>query len=205
MTALAKGRIAPQSGTAFEVKKGQLLKITDPFGEQVCDLMCYRLQDTEEWLSSGRTLDYAGSWLIRQGHVLYSNRSNPMFTILKDTCGRHDFLLTPCSLEMFHKLYHHQGHHPSCHENLYTHLQPWGIGPDRIFTTFNIFMNVQLQPDGKLTVEPPMSKAGDWILLRAEMDLIVGLTACSAGQSNNGRFKPIDWELLEPEQQALRL
>lgn len=198
MNVLKKGRIAPQSGTAFEIKQGQLLKITDPMGEQVCDLMCYRLQDKEEWLSSGRTMDYAGSWLICQGHVLYSNRSNPMFTILEDTCGRHDFLLTPCSLEMFHKLYHHQGHHPSCHENLYTNLQPWGIGPDMISTTFNIFMNVQLQKEGTLTVEPPLSKAGDWILLRAEMDLVVGLTACSAGQSNNGLFKPIDYQLVEP-------
>jgi uncharacterized protein len=197
MKELKKGRISPQSGTAFELKRGQYLKITDPEGEQVCDLFCFNLHDREEWLSSGRTLDYAGSWLIGQGHTLYSNRSNAMFSLLDDSCGRHDFLLTPCSLEMFHKLYHHQGHHPSCHENLYTHLQPWGIRPDMISTTFNIFMNVQLQPDGKLTVEPPLSKAGDSLLLRAETDLLVGLTACSAGQSNNGRFKPIDYLLYE--------
>ena len=189
-------RIAPQSGTAFELRKGQLLKIIDPLGQQVSDLMCYNLHDKEEWLSSGRTMDYAGAWLIRQGHLLYSNRSNPMFTLLEDTCGRHDFVLTPCSLEMFHKLYDVKGHHPSCHENLYANLKSWGISPDEVPTTFNIFMNVQLRQDGSLTVEPPLSKAGDYVVLQAEMDLVVGLTACSAGQSNNGSFKPIDYEIL---------
>lgn len=190
-----KVRIPPQSGVAFALREGQLLKITDPKGQQVCDLICYKLDDKQEWLSSGRTLDYAESWLIGKGNILYSNRSNPMLTVLEDSCGRHDFLLTPCSLEMFHKLYHVQGHHPSCHENLYTNLSRWGILPDDIPTTFNIFMNVQLYPDGKLKVEPPLSKAGDYIVLQANMDLIVGLTACSAAQSNSGSFKPIDYEI----------
>lgn len=190
-----KVRIPPQSGVAFALREGQLLKITDPKGQQVCDLICYKLDDKQEWLSSGRTLDYAESWLIGKGNILYSNRSNSMLTVLEDSCGRHDFLLTPCSLEMFHKLYHVQGHHPSCHENLYTNLSRWGILPDDIPTTFNIFMNVQLYPDGKLKVEPPLSKAGDYIVLQANMDLIVGLTACSAAQSNSGSFKPIDYEI----------
>lgn len=189
-------RIPPQSGAGFVLRKGQQLKITDPEGQQVCDLICYKQDDKQEWLSSGRTLDYAESWLIGKGDSLYSNRSNPMLNVLEDSCGRHDFLLTPCSLEMFHKLYHVQEHHPSCHENLYTNLSRWGILPDDIPTTFNIFMNVQLYPDGKLKVEPPLSKAGDHILLQAQMDLIVGLTACSAGQSNNGSFKPIDYEII---------
>ncbi|WP_224999229.1 DUF1989 domain-containing protein [Cesiribacter sp. SM1] len=197
MKKLMKGRISPQSGVAFELKKGQYLKITDPLGEQVSDLICYKLHDKEEWLSSGRTLDYANAWLIKKGHILYSNRSNPMLTLLEDTCGRHDFLLTPCSLEMFHKLYKVKGHHPSCHENLYSNLKAWGIAPDEVPTTFNIFMNVQIFPDGSLSVEPPLSKAGDYVMFRAEMDLVVGLTACSAGQSNNGSFKPIDYEINE--------
>ncbi len=189
-------RIAPQSGCAFALHKGQRLKIIDPEGQQVCDLMCYSLHDKQEWLSSGRTLDYASAWLIGKGDILYSNRSNPMLSILEDTCGRNDFLLTPCSLEMFHKLYGIKGHHPSCHENLYRNLAAWGILPDEVPTTFNIFMNVALYPDGKLNVEPPLSKAGDYMILEATMDLVVGLTACSAGQSNNGSFKPIDYEIL---------
>lgn len=190
-------RIPPQSGAAFELKKGQRLKVTDPKGEQVADLMCYNLHDTKEWLSSGRTFDYNETILLTKGHQLWSNRSQVMLSIEEDTVGRHDFLLTPCSLEMFHKLYHVKGHHPSCHENLYSNLRPWGITPDQVPTTFNIFMNVQVRPDGQISVEPPTSRAGDYIVFRAEMDLVVGLTACSAGQSNNGTFKPIDYEVLD--------
>ncbi|AHM58305.1 hypothetical protein D770_00135 [Flammeovirgaceae bacterium 311] len=200
MNKQTKGRITPQSGVAFELQKGQMLKITDPFGEQVSDLICYNLYDKEEWLSSGRTMDYANAWLITKGNQLYSNRSNPMLTLIEDTCGRHDFLLTPCSLEMFHKLYQVKGHHPSCHENLYTHLKEWGIAPDEVPTTFNIFMNVQLFADGSLSVEPPMSKAGDFVVFRAEMNLVIGLTACSAQKSNNGSFKPIDFEILDSDE-----
>ena len=194
-------RIPPQSGTAFILRKGQLLQVIDPKGEQVADLFCYNLDDRQESLSSGRTMDYAGSMLIKEGDVLYSNRSKPMLTLLEDTCGRHDFLLTPCSQEMFEKLYDQQGHHPSCFENLYTHFEPFSIQADSIGTTFNIFMHVAFSEDGTLTVKPPRSKAGDFVVLRAEMDLIVGLTACSAGQSNNFSYKPIHYRILDkPEE-----
>ena len=49
-----------------------------------------------------------------------------------------------------------------------------------------------------LTIGPPRSRAGDYLLLRAEMDLVVGVTACSAELSNNGSFKPIDVEVIAP-------
>lgn len=197
MNIILSGRIEAQKGTAFLLKKGQKLKVTDPEGQQVSDLMCYNEHDKQEWLSSGRTMDYASSILIRKGNVLYSNRSNPMLTLAEDTCGRHDFLLTPCSQVMFEKLYKVEGHHPSCHENLYTNLEKYGIHADDIPTTFNIFMNVQFTSEGELSVDPPQSKAGDYVILEAQMDLIVGLTACSAGQSNNYRYKPIDFEVFE--------
>jgi uncharacterized protein YcgI (DUF1989 family) len=120
-----------------------------------------------------------------------------MFTITSDTVGRHDFLLTPCSVEMFRIIYGHRGHHPSCFENLAKGFQPFGIDDHRIGTTFNIFMNVKVDPDGEIHVDAPLSQAGDHVDLRAEMDVIVGLTACSAEKSNNYAFKPIDFELYE--------
>src|SRR6185503_17047475 len=130
------------------------------------------------------------------GDVLYSDDSRRMFTIAEDTAGRHDFLLTPCSQEMFEILYKHKGHHPSCFENLCNSLKEHGISGSQISTTFNIFMNVKVDPKGKVTVDVPISKAGDHIDLRAEMDMVCGLTACSAEGSNNGRFKPIDFSIL---------
>jgi uncharacterized protein YcgI (DUF1989 family) len=119
----------------------------------------------------------------------------PMFTILRDDVGRHDFLLTPCSRETFEIIYGQRNYHPSCFENLARYLASFGIAPDSIPTTFNIFMNVEIDAAGKMSILPPLSKAGDAITVRAEMDLIVGLTACSAEQSNNYKFKPISYEI----------
>ena len=187
--------LEPQTGTAFELRAGQLLRVTDLEGEQVADLIAFNLADKAEWLSSGRSIDYANRIYLTKGDILYSNRSRPMLTILEDDVGRHDFLLTPCSPETFQIIYKNTQYHPSCFENLATNLARFGISPDAIPTTLNIFMNVEVGADGTLKILPPRSKAGDSIVLRAEMDLIVGLTACSAEMSNNYRFKPIGFEV----------
>lgn len=187
--------IERQSGTGFRLKRGQILRVIDPMGEQVADLMAFNAHDLDEVVSSGRSIDYANTIYLTTGHVLYSNRSTPMFTILEDQVGRHDFLLTPCSPETFQIIYGNHAPHPSCFMNLVENLAPFGIAPDRIPTTFNIFMNVRIAENGELTIGPPISKAGQYIELRAEMDLIVGVTACSAELSNNHSFKPIDIEI----------
>ena len=186
-------RIDPQTGTAFPLAAGEILRVIDPLGEQVADLMAFSRETRPAWLSSGRTFDYNDTINLTTGHVLYSNRSAPMLTIVDDTVGRHDFLYTPCSAETFTLLYKKTGHHPSCLENLATSLACYGITHDDIPTTFNIFMNVEISANGSLKILPPRSRAGDHIDLRAEMDLLVGLTACSAEMSNNYRLKPIDY------------
>ncbi|MFC5848751.1 DUF1989 domain-containing protein [Deinococcus petrolearius] len=190
-------RIPPQSGTGFRLRRGEVLVVIDALGEQVSDLMAFAEDNHAEWLSSGRTFDYNETIYLTTGHVLYSNRSRPMFTLLRDDVGRHDFLLTPCSTETFELLYPPgtaEGH-PSCFGNLVQAFAPFGIQPDQIPTTLNIFMNVLVGQDGRVNIAPPVSTAGQRLELRAEMDLIVGLTACSAEGSNNGTFKPIDYQI----------
>lgn len=188
--------IAPRSGVAFELRMGQRLRIIDPKGEQVSDLMAFNRTDTQEYLSSGRTLDYASKLFLTTGDTLYSNRSAPMFVIGEDRVRRHDFLLTPCSADTFRIIYGHEDPHRGCHGNLSEALAPFGISPDQIPITFNVFMNVEVDGEsGEIAVKPPRSKAGDFVDFVAQMDLIVGLTACSAEQSNNYSFKPIEYEI----------
>ena len=194
---MIRRRIEPQSGDGFELRRGQRLRVIDPIGEQVSDLIAFGRDDRAEWLSSGRSIDYNDTILFTAGHALYSNRSRVMLTIVHDTVGRHDFLYTPCSRETFALIYKNTAPHPSCFDNLSRSLAAFGISPDAIPTTFNIFMNVEMASDGGVRVLPPRSRAGDCIEFRAEMDLVVGLTACSAEMSNNYRFKPIDYEIHE--------
>jgi uncharacterized protein YcgI (DUF1989 family) len=190
--------IPPRSGVAFELRRGQRLRVIDPEGEQVADLLAFNRDDLDEVLSSGRSLDYASSIFLSTGAALYSNRSRVMLRIVADEVGRHDFLLTPCSAEMFRIIYGEGEPHRGCFGNLAAALAPYGIAPDRIPTAFNVFMNVRVDGDsGALRVAPPLSRAGESTTFAADMDLVVGLTACAAGQSNNFRYKPIHYEVLD--------
>ena len=185
--------ISPQSGAAFKMKRGQYLTVIDPQGSQVSDMILINSEDKNEKISSGKTLDFEESILLTAGNYLWSNRSKKMMEIVEDTNGRNDFLLAPCSPETFQIMYNNFEEHPSCLNNLYTNLAKYGIEMDDIPNAFNIFMNVQFSDVGKLSVLPPTSKAGDHVKFKAEMDLIVALTACSAEDSNGGSFKPIHY------------
>ncbi len=190
--------IEPQSGCAFILRKGQGLRVIDPQGEQVSDLAAFSLSMPRSGLSSGKTVDFAETIFLTTGHILYSSLSEPMLEIVGDTVGRHDVLLAPCSQETFNLLYPgHNGYHPSCFENLYEALAGHGVRKEEVCSTFNIFMNVEIEPTGRIRVRPPLSRAGDRVEFRALMDLTVGLTACSAEQSNNYAFKPIHYEIFE--------
>lgn len=190
-------RIPPCTAQAVELDIGDELVIIDPEGQQVSDVVAFARPDVDEYLSSGRSLDYAAHLWLTTGDVLYSNRSRPMFTVMEDTCGRHDFTLTPCSKETFRIIYGEDEGRPGCEGNFAAALAPYNIGVDRIPIAFNVFMNVAIDATtGNFHVLPPLSKAGDFIRLRAEMPLVVAMSACSAGQSNNFSFKPIDFQVM---------
>lgn len=188
--------IAPRTGTAFILNKGQRLTVIDPQGVQVSDLVAFNRHDPDEVISNGRTLDYASRIYLTTGDPLYSNRSNAMLKIVEDTCGRHDFLLTPCSKDTFRIIYGDKEPHQGCFGNIANAIALYGISEDRIPCAFNCFMNVPIDSKtGELKVLPPISKAGDHIDFVAEMDLIIAMTACSALQSNGGSFKPIHYKI----------
>ena len=188
--------IPPRTGVAFTLDKGRTLTVIDPRGEQVADLLAFNRDDVGEVISGGRTLDYASKIYLTTGDPLYSNRSNVMLEIIADDVGRHDFLLTPCSKDTFRIIYGDTEPHRGCFGNLAAALAPYGVSEDMIPTAFNCFMNVPVDgKTGALTVEAPLSRAGDAIVFRAGMDLVIGLTACSALQSNNGSFKPIHYRI----------
>ncbi len=189
-------RIPPRSGTAFVLKAGERLRVTDPEGEQVSDLVAFSEHDLEEHLSSGRSIDYAGRMFLTKGDKLYSNRSQVMFDIISDDVGRHDFTLTPCSRDTFRILYGEQDPGGGCQENLERALKPFGITADRIPIAFNCFMHVAVNGEtGEIHVLPPLSRPGAAIVFQARMDLVVAMTSCSAGQSNNFTYKPIDYQI----------
>jgi uncharacterized protein YcgI (DUF1989 family) len=57
-------------------------------------------------------------------------------------------------------------------------------------------MNARIDEKGEIDIQPPLSNPGDFIELRAEMDMFVGVSACSAYKSNDYSFGPIMLEVL---------
>ncbi|WP_342239904.1 urea carboxylase-associated family protein [Inquilinus sp. OTU3971] len=194
---MVERHLVPAAGGAgLRLKRGERLRIIDIEGGQTGDLLAYA-PDGSERLSNGRSFDYGGKIYLSTGDVLWSDRSNPMLTIVADEVGRHDFLYAPCSLEMYRMQYGVTGYHPNCHDNLLAALRDLGVDPDPLPTAFNFFMNVEVAADGRLVFAPPRSHAGDAIVLRAEMDLAVALTSCPASTCNAGAPpRPLAFEIL---------
>jgi len=191
--------IAAASGAGLTLRRGDRLKIIDPSGGQSGDLAAFSA-DGSQRLSRGRTFDYGGKIYVSTGDVLWSDRSNPMLTIVADEVGRHDLLYAPCSLEMYRMQYGVTGYHANCHDNLCTALRELGIQPEPLVSTLNFFMEARVAADGKLSFVPPRSRAGDSMVLRAQMDLVIALSSCPASTCNGGASpKPLAFEVLLTE------
>ena len=189
--------IEPQTGTSFVLKKGHKCRVTDVKGKQVADLVAFSLTNLKEKLSTGVTIDNNLSLNIRKGDYLFSNQYNKLLKIVADTVKKHDLLYPACSPSMYRSQYQTTDYHPSCLENLSKALKEYEIAEEQIPDPFNIFMNTYVDRKGNLTVEEPLSKAGDYIELEAEMDLIIAVTACSVDKSkcNAHSCKPIMVEI----------
>jgi uncharacterized protein YcgI (DUF1989 family) len=181
--------IRPQTGSSFIMKKGQRIRVIDLEGKQVADLVAFNLADKKEKLSTAVTIDNNSSLNILIGDCLFSNQYNKLLKVVADTVKKHDLLYPACSPAMYRNQYKITDYHPSCLENLSIVLKKYGISVDQIPEPFNIFMNTSADLDGKVTIDEPLSNAGDYIELRAEMDLVVGIAACSAGESKCNAFK----------------
>ena len=186
--------VSAGGGAAVRLARGAHIRLIDIEGGQTGDLMAFS-PDARERLSNGRSFDYNGKILLSTGDVLWSDLSNPMLTIVSDDVGRHDFLYASCSVEMYRMQYGVTGYHANCSDNLRAGLRELGIVPDSLPTAFNFFMNVDLLPDGRLKIQPPRCRKGDSMVLRAEMDLAIAVSACPAGTCNAGPPRSLAFEV----------
>lgn len=184
--------IAKQSGAGFHVRKNEFVAIVDVEGKQVADLFAVNPDDHGEYFSAGVTIEVGGGMQIKKGGFLHTNRFRRMFRVVKDDVGTHD-LTIPCCRREAYAYYGSREYHPNCLDNMNGALAGFQIPQFSSITPLSAFMNVQMTPGGKLKFLPPIAKAGDRLTLRAEMDVVVSVTACSAdtGACNAGRCKPV--------------
>jgi hypothetical protein len=180
--------IPARSARAFLVRAGETVRVIDVEGQQVADVVFVSAADPTEVLSGIVTTQFNKAVYPVVGTILYSTRRQPMFSIVGDTAGRHDLLMGACSAASYELRYGVKDH-PNCQALLRNALAPLGVRTD-VPSTLNAFMNVPVAADGTLTVETPLSQAGDYVDIRAEMDCLVGVAACPADLSACNGWNP---------------
>jgi uncharacterized protein YcgI (DUF1989 family) len=174
---------------AFTVRASNVLRIIDVEGQQVADVVAFNLEDYDERLNGESTMLLNHTYNPKQGDTVYSDDCNPMFSIIDDKVGRNYPGALMCTQEMNLIRYGIPGTR-NCRDNLTAALRPYGIGMKQIPGAFTPFMNVIHHPDGRAEIAEPPSSAGDYIDMRAEMDLLVAISACPQERNPVNGWKP---------------
>ena len=187
---MSKEYIIPAcSGMKIDVRQGQGITVIDVEGGQVVDFFAEVNGNPNEFLSTGVTMDCNESLKLNVGNMIYTNLYNPMMKVLSDDVGEHDLIHPCCRPEMYEFFYHNGEGHPNCLDNINKVLKEQRA----IITPINLFMHTKINTNGSISVEEPVSKAGDKIVLKALMDITLGIAACSVSESkcNSGKCSRI--------------
>lgn len=170
--------IPATTGRAFVMAAGAHFAIVAAEGPQVGDMWAFAKADPTEFLSTEHTRSCLDKLTPAVGEAFHSNRRRPILTVMADTSpGMHDLLLSACDIDRY-RLLGHTGPHRTCVDNLREALAEHGLSPPEIPSPVNVFENVAIGDNGKLTILPPEVRPGEAITLRAEMDVIVVISAC---------------------------
>jgi hypothetical protein len=191
---------------AFIVNKGQIFRLMQVEEKQVADVIFFNANDYRETFHAGHSI-----WLnciekvgnIKRITKLYSKppKENLMAVVIDDPVGVHfPYIGTRCS-RLIYKLRDNVDAppHRTCQDNLAEAIAPYGLGPDDVPDVFNVWMNVDIDENGCFIIKPPVAGPGDYIDIRAEMDLLVAVSACPSDIApvNDFRIKPLKVILYE--------
>lgn len=191
--------LQPVSGKALPVYRGEILRITQLEGGQCVDFNCFNLNDYKEYMSVGHLRREA--FHPRQGMFIWSNppRYRPMMKILRmpESCVA-DTLAARCSAVIFES---HFGldDHPNCQDTLAEAIGEYGLTPDDVHDSLNMWMNTEVDHIGYYTVWNS-GEAGDCVDLLAIMDVLAAPAICGSGDlwvTSNFSYKPIKIEIFE--------
>lgn len=159
------------------VRKGEVLRIVDLEGQQAVDFLCFDAEDPADRYSAANTIKVAANIFVGLGTVLLSDLARPLFTVVADTCGRHDTIFGCCSAENNFARYGVPDT-PSCRANFLSIFPKFGLGPAHLVSNVNLFMSVPVGADGAAQIVDGHSEPGSHVALRAERDVIAVLSNC---------------------------
>jgi uncharacterized protein YcgI (DUF1989 family) len=184
--------VPARSGLGFEVKAGDLIRITDLQGAQPVDFWAFYKDDPLEFLSPPHTKPTIAKLIPGVGDAAFTTRRRAIVTVVEDNSpGQHDMQYAACDPTRYSEL-GVAGYHESCQENLHKALAQLGIQLDFTPQPWNLFTNFLVNPDGTFTIKPPDTKPGDNIVLQAEVDAYVVVSACPQDLNPTCGGKPTD-------------
>ena len=184
--------VPAREGKAFRVSKGELIKVIDLRGGQAVDLFAFNVDNIKEYLSAHHTRPSIERLFPIEGEAFYTQERRPILTLIEDhTPGIHDLLFAACNPSRYREL-GVEGWHASCEENLQKEMEAIGVPGVEIPQPVNLFTNFPVFPDGRMGVAAPQTKAGDYVILRVEMDCWVCVSACPQDQNDTNSGNPTD-------------
>ncbi len=175
-------------GKAVRVSLGRHVKVINTHGQQVVDTWAFNANDPGEFTSMEHTRSCLEKLFPAVGDSLFTNKRRPILTVVEDTSpGVHDTLHAACDVDRY-RLLGHEGYHDNCVDNLKSALAELDHEPSHFPGPLNMFERVVVtggqNPGGYLEIQPPLSRPGDYLLLRVELDdVIVVMSACPQDMS----------------------
>jgi uncharacterized protein len=178
LTAAATITIPAREGHALELARGDRIRVIDPTGGQVADVFAFCAGDLSEYHSAQHTRVWVSRLFPKVGEQFVTNNRRPILTLeADDSPGVHDMLCAACDPSRY-ALLGAPGWHASCQENLQRAMAALGHEGIAIPQPINLFMNIPVGEGGTIGWEPAPTGAGDSVTLRAELDIIVAVSAC---------------------------
>ena len=188
--------IPARSGRAARIKRGQTLKVINTHGRQIVDFWAFNSRNMREFMSMEHTRPIIQRLTPIPGDIMRTNRRNPIVKLMRDTSpGVHDTTIAACCPIRYKQL-GAEGHHASCQENLHLALAAIGRASDEVPCPFNLFQNTQYHPKRGLEYKPCVSKPGQYISFRAEMNCIVVFSACPQDMLGVSKGEPTEAHFL---------
>jgi hypothetical protein len=189
-TLVADVFVPAREGRGVVARKGQLIDVVDVEGSQVGDLVAWRLDAPEEYMSPTHTASCNASIRLGVGSQLFTNHRRPIFTIVRDDVGKHDIVVPCCDPERYQRDYG-LADHRSCLDNLRQARDLLGLRYDiRGEQAWNVFMHNRVTPEGAVVTDPATHPAGSTITLQAEFDVVALLSACPQDLTPCNAFNP---------------
>ncbi len=191
--------LEPVTGKAIPVRRGEVLRIEQAVGGTCVDFNAFNLHDHKEALSCGFTRGFQ-SFAPGRGEFIWSNapRGRPMFAILEiaETCEL-DIVGHRCNA-VFQELGWSVAMHPNCQDTLAEAIREYGLTPDDVHDSFNLWMATTIDEQGRRRFRWNPARKGDRIDLLALFDVLAVPAICGNGDLvgiNNYTFEPIAVEI----------